>query len=548
MKYLFSFLVLWSTSLWGGSKLNLRLSAWPKSMNKLTSSDAYLSMVAQFVHATLIETDQKTLEIIPSVAQKWTVSKDTKTVHMTLNPKATFDDGSVITSEDVLFTFNLVYDKKKCVLCESTRTYIGPVKAVSLDKHSMRFDFEREHFANLQRLESVPILQKKVYEKGDFNRDFDRTLSGAGPYIYHKKKSRFRKKIVLKKRKNHWHFEQESHSERSKFDTVVFKYIQDDTVAFESFKKKSLSVFYFSQATYRFWDQKQSFPFTDKQVQRVEAPLLNPSRWGGIALNMRTGILKDKKIRKAFQLLLDRETITQKKYGGHVRPVVGPFMEGTSYSAGLPAIKYQPKSAAAYLKEAGFVKIDDQGVLYREIIEEGKKIKQRASLEVLYANKDHEAWLTLYKADAREQGVEIKPRFLDWSALIKSLDGLDFQGCVIGWVGDPIPSPNQLWHSRSAKQKGTSNISGFEDAEVNKWIEEGTSELQVQKRYEIYHKMERRIVDEQPYIFTWTGNKHYASYWSHKVNPTDSPFHKFSGSLEVASFFLHWQPGQQRKS
>lgn len=44
-------------------------------------------------------------KMIPSILESWQVSDDRKTLTIKINPKATFSDGSPVTAEDVLFTF-----------------------------------------------------------------------------------------------------------------------------------------------------------------------------------------------------------------------------------------------------------------------------------------------------------------------------------------------------------------------------------------------------------------------------------------------------------
>ena len=49
-------------------------------------------------------------------------------------------------------------------------------------------------FKNLERLGGLSILEKKRFEKGNFNKKYDRVLEGAGPYYYDKKARNFVKK------------------------------------------------------------------------------------------------------------------------------------------------------------------------------------------------------------------------------------------------------------------------------------------------------------------------------------------------------------------
>lgn len=517
--------------------LRLRLPAWPKSLNVLTSSDAYLGMLSSFVHSSLVERNQENWEIIPAVAEKWEESSDRKTYTFYLNPKAKFDSGSPVTAEDVKFTFDKLYDKKQCVTCEGTRAYVGKINSIKVEgKNKITFVMAEAHFQNLERIGGVTIFEKKKFEKGNFNKKYDRTLEGAGPYKYNKSKSKFRKSIVLELNKDHWIFDYPYFKNRFNFQKIIFKYIQDDTVAFEAFKKKDLDIFYFGDGTYKFWDNQNAAPFTDKNLTRLKAPKVIPWVWSGVALNMRKGPTSDVRFRKALQLVLNREVFIKKIFNDHQAMVAGPFAAGSDYSSNTKAIGYDPKQASKLIKEAGFTKIDSDGVLYREV----KGQKERAEITIMYASKAHDQWMTMFKADAKKIGINVTPRYIDWSAGIKLVDELNFEGFVIGWSGDPTPAPRQLWHGSTANNKGTSNIPGLNDPSIDALIDSAPVAFDESKRIRLFKDLEKKIIDHQPYLFRWTQKNHYVAFWKDKVNSTSTPFYKYSGNNLRSIFYQHW--------
>ena len=102
------------------------------------------------------------------------------------------------------------------------------------------------------------------------------------------------------------------------------------------------------------------------------------------------------------------------------------------------------------------------------------------------------------------------------------------------------PAPSQLWHGSTANNKGTSNIPGLKNAEIDRLIDVAPVAFDEKKRIALFKELETRILDEQPYLFRWTQKNHYVAYWSDKVNPTESPFFKYSGSQLRSIFFQHW--------
>lgn len=527
---------------WKGGTLTGRLQAWPKSLNNYVSSDVYTSMMSNFVGLSLASKSYETWEDLPFLADRWEVGKDRQTYTFYLNSEATWFDEKPVTADDVKFTFDLVYDRKKCVLCEPVRNFIGPIEKVEvIDKQTVKIKMERVHFDNLARIGGMLILPKHKYSKGNFDKDFNKQMWGGGPYVYDKKSSKYKKKMVFKRRKNYWANKYPHIRESFNFDKIIYKYIKDATVAFEAFKRRELDLFYYKLSEFKFWDDRSGAPYNDKRLAVLEQERFNPATWGGIAINMRSGVGADKKVRKSLQLMFNRPLIMNKIFQGHLRAVSGPFMKGSQYSSNTPATKFDLKKAAKLLKEAGFTKAGPDGYLYREVKEGGKTVKQKASLAIMYSMDDHARWLTVWKEDAKKVGFEIVPRYVEWSAATKKLDEFKFDAMVIGWSGSPVPGPAQLFHGRTANNKGSSNIPGLDHKRLNELIDKGPAMFDEKKRLAAYHEMEKIIIDEQPYIFRWTENNHKAAYWSDKIDPTEKPFKKFSGTFERDPFYFHWR-------
>ena len=524
-----------------GGVLRVRFAAWPKALNYYNSPDVYTGILAQFTHASLLGRNHDTWQMIPQIAEKWEESKDFRTLTFHINPKATFVSGAPVTAEDVKFTFDLIYDVKRCISCEPARAFIGELEKIEvLDRLTVRLGLKNVDYLNTEKVGGVLILEKKVYEKGDFNRDYQRRLDGAGPYAYDAKESTMRGKIVLRLREDNWLNQYPHFRNEFNFKKIIFKYIDDEAVAFEAFKRKDLDLMYFDVTTLRFWDRVNQAPFTNPDMVRLEASKIVPWTWGGIALNMRQGPTSDLRFRKALQFLLNRDMIVSKILKGHQTPLAGPFPKGTATSANLPTIPFDPAKAKALLKEAGFVKADDTGILYRDIPKDGKSVRERASLTVMYGTKAHDQWMTIWKDDAKKYGVEIIPKLTDWSAATKLVDEFKFEGFVIGWAGDPEPEPKQLWHSSGAMKNGSSNMPGFADKEADRLMDLAPSTSDPDKRNAMYREIEKRIIEQQPYVFRWSQTKHYAAYWKDKLNPGSNPFLKFSGDDHRELFYTHW--------
>ena len=526
-----------------GGVIRLQLSTFPLSMNVHTRGDAYTAMLSYFVQESLIDRRNEDYEIIPKLATKWTVSENKKIYTFYINKKAEFFDGQPVTAHDVKFNYDTIYDPK-CIFCESYRNYIGPLEYVKvIDKHTIQIKVKNIHFNNLSKLGGMTILPKHIYgAKGkNFEKDFDKTMAGSGPYIFHATKDR--KTITLTRNKNWWGNKAgvlPYYKRYFNFQKLIFKYIKDDTVAFEMFKKKQLDAIYISSDLYAKWDHPKIYPWKDKRCKRLEAPLNYPISWRGITLNLRRAPTNEKKFRKALQHLLNRDLIVKKVFKNKKRLLTGPFAKGSPYSANLEPIPYNPKQASALLKELGYTKIDPDGVLYKETKKDGKIIKQRAALKVMHAWEGHNKWLTIFKEDAKKVGVDIEIRMMEWTSAMKLVEEFKFEGFVMGWLGSIIPAPEAYFLGDNAHIKGTSNYSGINHPKINNLIKNGPMVFNNKKRYKLYQKLETLIMDELPYVFTYTDNLHRVADWSHKVNPSSKPFAKYTGDELGNPFFAHW--------
>ena len=73
----------------------------------------------------------------------------------------------------------------------------------------------------------------------------------------------------------------------------------------------------------------------------------------------------------------------------------------------------------------------------------------------------------------------------------------------MGWGGDVLQDPYQLWHSSQIGNRGT-NHAGFRNAEADAIIEEARRTLDEDRRTELYRKFHAILHYEQPYTFLYT--------------------------------------------
>jgi len=476
-----------------GGHFRINIGPYPQALLYYLAKDAYSAIINDFTFETLAEHDNDTFELIPQLAEKWTVSKDKKKFTFSLRKEAKFSDGKPVTAHDVKFTFDTLMDpKNKTVMMRSALSSIKDCKVIN--DHTVQFTANSIHFKNLEKVATLYILPKHVYSKGNFNKDFNKSLLGSGPYTLSQAKRGIR--VVLKRNKNYWGKNLPQNIGRYNFDKITFKSVADDNVAYEMFKKGDLDFHSFSSA--RTWATETNGPLYKKgRLKKIKAHTELPGTSSGIYWNMRRSLFKDKKVRLALAHLMDRKRWIKELYYNQYTPSTGVINARSPYhSPKVKALTYDPKKAKQYLKEAGWTKIDSEGILIK-----GKK---RFDFSLFFVTGPNEKALTRYQQILKRMGIKLNLRALDWAALLKNINDRKFDSVTIGISRSVEPSDFAvLWGSKQADQKGSFNLAGYKNKELDKLTVQIDQTFDKKKRIPMVRKIDEMIAGDQPMAFFW---------------------------------------------
>ena len=111
----------------------------------------------------------------------------------------------------------------------------------------------------------------------------------------------------------------------------------------------------------------------------------------------------------------------------------------------------------------------------------------------------------LIAAFLKEIGIDCILQGLDLTDLTIACDDKSFDALYLGWEMPPPPiDPRQLWHSETADLKGSSNLVGFRNIEVDHLIDQLEFEYDPAVRKKIIETLHEKIYQEQPYTFLFT--------------------------------------------
>ncbi len=231
-------------------------------------------------------------------------------VEFTLRPEAQFSDGSPVTVEDVLWSFETlgtVGHRRYTNAWEkiATATQTGP--------RSVRFTFKVKDRELPLILGLRPVLRKADWQGRDFTDSGLQVPTGSGPYVIDKMEAN--RYITFKRDPNYWGRDLGFNAGRHNFDEIRYDYFFDQSVIFEAFKAGEISTY--REGNAEKWKNGYDFPaILSGEVIKAEIPHARPSGMKGLVMNTRRAIFADWRVRAALIHAFNFEFINQALNGG----------------------------------------------------------------------------------------------------------------------------------------------------------------------------------------------------------------------------------------
>ncbi|WP_254604210.1 extracellular solute-binding protein [Leisingera sp. ANG59] len=245
------------------------------------------------------------------LAESIEVPEDRSWVEFTLREGARFSDGSPVTADDVIWSYETLGTKGH-PRYRGFWTKVEKIEQTGPRSLRLTFNTEDRELALIAGLR--PILKKAQWEGKEFGTDeVEGPPIGTGPYVVSKyEPGRF---LTFARNPDYWG--QDLHLRRGtqNFDELRIDFFGDETVLFEAFKAGELSAVREFNADK--WDSVYSFPaITRGDVVKSEIPHQRPSGMTGLVMNTRRAPLDDWRVREALLLAFNFEYINGTVTGG----------------------------------------------------------------------------------------------------------------------------------------------------------------------------------------------------------------------------------------
>ena len=413
------------------------------------------------------------------------ISRDGLFYNFSLRPDAVWHDGRPLTSEDVIFTIDLMRSEELPVPAD-VRALWEVVEVEALDDHTLQFRLPEPYAPFLDYL-AFGILPKHLLgslspaELVDAPSNLEPV--GSGPY-------RFEQLLVEEGEITGLVLSafDKYYAEPAFIEKIVFRYYPDAESALAAYRAGEIQGI--SQIT------PGALPgalqeanlrlYTGRQPQ-MALVLLNLD-------NPETPFFQETSIRRALLMGLNRQKMIDTLLDGQAILADGPIFPGSwAYYEGIERLNYDPEAAIELLKEAGYT-IPASGGSVRA------NENLRLAFDLLYPEgPEYTALAEEIVDDWARLGVEANLIPVAYANLVSDyLEPRAYQAALVDLdlARSPDPDPYPFWHQ--AQKTGGQNYSAWDDHQASEYLEQARVIGDIAERTRLYRNFQVRFTSEMP--------------------------------------------------
>ncbi|MEQ9461850.1 MAG: ABC transporter substrate-binding protein [Phycisphaeraceae bacterium] len=461
------------------------------NLNELTAQDVYSRVVYTKVLEPLATYDLETRELVPLLAESWTMAEDGLSAVVRVRRNVTFSNGDPLTADDVVYSFGIL--KNANIVDGRVIEYYRHITGCEkIDDYTVRITFGRVFYENLYRAIFGVMIHSKAFLSAysdEALRQNVALLMGTGPYRRPDPRAYTPgEAIVLLRNERYW-------GEPASFDRVIYRTIGTDSALDQAFRNGEIDL---------------HLPTPEQHLQLLDEPAVLErtqhlvyeqirSGYRYIAWNQLRGgeptVFADKRVRQAMTMLLDRERVCEEIFLGFSTVTSGPFHEiGDQDDPTITPWPHDPARAMALLEEAGFRRSDDGTMLEPDGTPFEVEITYPAGSEL------NEKVMLAFKDEYARAGINLVLVPQEWTLLLQSLNQKDFEAMTLGWGAGGIEGDiEQMFHSRNIAEGDNRNA--YSNPELDALIEKAHVTLDYDERMEVWRACHRILHEDQPYTF-----------------------------------------------
>ena len=474
------------------------------SLNPFTGILAEAYEIYQLQYSTLMQPSSADFTPAPGLAESWEESPDGKTWTYTLRPDLVWSDGTPLTSQDVVYTFNRILEGRY----EKTNfgNYVRNIESVTASDERTVVMTVKEPTPIMERL-AVYILPEHVWSGIDAKAvksfanepEGGEPLVGSGPFLVAERRTGQFIRMVAN---------DSYYMGRPKIDELVFRIYNNPDALGQALKKGEVD----------FAEGLTADVFTS--LEGAEGITTYAGAYSGFnELGFNTGAalsdgtpigdgnphLKDVAVRQAISHSIDRQQLVDKILDGYGTPgstIIPPLYSTLHEDPGT--LGYDPALANQILDEAGYAMGPD-GI---RIGPDGNPMSYR-----LFVRSESDSSVKsgeFFKSYLAAIGIEANVKPVTEDALYEIIGRGEYDMFEWGWVVEPDPDYqlSTFTCGKRSYKDGDTIYADLSDSfycneEYDKLYEQQAVETDQAARAELVKQMQRILYDDAVYVVTY---------------------------------------------
>jgi peptide/nickel transport system substrate-binding protein len=540
-----------------GGRLVVATFGDPKTFNPITANEQSSEEIYRHLFASLLGYDPIKQEVEPGLAVSWTNASDGMTWTFTLRKNLCWSDGEPLTADDVIFTWDVIYNPEIDNVMRDAFIVDGKKFTVTkTDDLTIQVVTPEIYAPFLENFGGVPILPKHILEKTvadktftsayGVNWDMDKIV-GSGPFRI--KDYKPAQSILLER--NPYFFEVDSNGQRMPyFDNIIYTVVPDMnamSLRFLSGESDADDFIYpYEYDHFKTEAAKGKFNLLEPGVG-LEAQFFwfnentNVDKTGKpYVVAKKLKWFRDQKFRQACSYAIDRNSIIKSIYSGRAMPNYGFVTPGNKkwFNSNTPTYTNDLAKALASLKEIGIEKRNGDDFATDA---DGNKIE--FVLNTNTGNSAREKAALLIQSDLKALGFNVILQPIEFNTLVSKIDdAYDYDCILMGLAGggtDPSGNMNVVkssgyTHQWFPRQKTPSTDW---EARLDFLMDAQMKTLDFAERKKDFDEVQQILGEQMPMIFTVTPY-FYAAARADIGNLRPTPLSSFRATWNVEELYF----------
>jgi peptide/nickel transport system substrate-binding protein len=417
---------------------------------------------------------------------------DDTTLEITLRQGVKFHNGTEMTADDVVFTYDRVI-KENAI--EYPEAHTSPRKGLiaqleSIEKtgdYSVVMHFSAPFPTAMQMLVHQQIVPA-AYLQEVGTKGFLEHPIGTGPFEFVSAQPGYTEVVMEKFADYYGGAPDLTPVGPACVDTAVFRVIPEASTRVAALLAGEVDIIQ---------NVPSELVSTLEQVPGIQIKTAAGTSPQWMEMNVNQPPFDDVNVRQAMNYAIDKQLLIDTIFGGKAVELAGPLSPYNNYaSKSLKPYEYNTEKALALLADAGWTDSDGDGMLDKN----GQIFSFTIDTE-----EDFRPISEAVANQLRAIGIDASVRIWEWSVIKPLLLAGERQAFLDNWgdsAFDPVGHMEAKWHGYvEGTTYGRGNFSGYNNERVNELIKQGEITIDTTERQTIYDEAQQLIYDEAPAIF-----------------------------------------------